>query len=116
MTKRFINFLENIYGMREVSWGACKVGVGGDYCGRAMFASDPDFMVVVGAFDVVTGLGQLSVTRGVKNTPRGYDCASPKSGKKLSVGLQLPASGKKLWPYKAHHHHLLHKACMPFVA
>jgi len=94
MTKSFINFLRNIYSMQEVSWGAWKVGVGGDYRNRLVFASDPDYAFIAGAFDVVTFWRQLCVTRGGQNTPRGFDCTSLKSSKKLSVSLILLESDK----------------------
>jgi len=97
MTKSFINFLKNIYSMQEVSqvyWEAGKVGVGGDCRDKFVFASDPDFAFIGGAFDVVTFWRQLCVTRGGQRTPRGFDCASLKSGKNLSVDLVLLESDK----------------------
>ena len=94
MTKSFINFLRNIYSMQEVSWGVWKVGVGGDCRNKLVFASDPDYAFIAGAFDVVTFWRQLCVTRGGQNTPRGFDCASLKSSKKLSVSLILLESDK----------------------
>lgn len=82
--------------MQEVSREVWKVRVGGDCRDNWVFASDPAFAFMVGAFDVVTYLGQLCVTRGVLRTPRGFDCTSLKSGKNLSVSLSLLESDKNL--------------------